>query len=36
MLDEYEDVPGLRRLSDALVTTASRVRKAWSRLRVVA
>ena len=36
MLDEYEDVPGLRRLSDALATTANRVRKAWSRLRVVA
>ena len=33
MLDEFEDVPGLRRLSDAL---ASRVRKAWSRFRVVA
>ena len=36
MLDEYEDVPGLRRLSDALATTANRMRKAWSRLRVVA
>ncbi len=36
MLDEYEDVPGLQRLSDALATTANRMRKAWSRLRVVA
>ncbi|MEE8287674.1 MAG: UDP-3-O-acyl-N-acetylglucosamine deacetylase, partial [Gammaproteobacteria bacterium] len=36
MLDEYEDVPGLQRLSDALATTANRVKKAWSRLRVVA
>ena len=36
MLDEYEDVPGLQRLSDALTTTANRMRKAWSRLRVVA
>lgn len=36
MLDEFEDVPGLRRLSDALATTAHRMRKAWSRLRVVA
>jgi UDP-3-O-[3-hydroxymyristoyl] N-acetylglucosamine deacetylase len=36
MLDEYEDVPGLRRLSDALATTANRMKKAWSRLRVVA
>jgi len=36
MLDEFEDVPGLRRLSDALATTANRMRKAWSRLRVVA
>ncbi len=36
MLEEFEDVPGLRRLSDALATTADRVRKAWSRLRVVA
>jgi UDP-3-O-[3-hydroxymyristoyl] N-acetylglucosamine deacetylase len=35
-LDDFEDVPGLRRLSDALATTANRVRKAWSRLRVVA
>jgi len=35
-LDDFEDVPGLRRLSDALTTTANRVRKAWSRLRVVA
>ena len=33
MLDEYADIPGLRRLSGAL---ASRVRKAWSRFRVVA
>ena len=36
MLDEYENAPGLRRLSDALATTATRVKKAWSRLRVVA
>jgi UDP-3-O-[3-hydroxymyristoyl] N-acetylglucosamine deacetylase len=36
MLDEFEDVPGLRRISDALATTANRMRKAWSRLRVVA
>jgi UDP-3-O-[3-hydroxymyristoyl] N-acetylglucosamine deacetylase len=36
MLDEFENAPGLRRLSDALATTASRVRRAWSRLRVVA
>jgi hypothetical protein len=36
MLDEYEDVPGLQRLSDALATTANRMKKAWSRLRVVA
>ena len=36
MLDEFEDVPGLRRFSDALATTAHRMRKAWSRLRVVA
>ena len=36
MLDEFEDVRGLQRLSDALATTAHRVRKAWSRLRVVA
>lgn len=33
MLDEYEDVQGLRRFSDALTT---RMRKAFSRLRVVA
>jgi UDP-3-O-[3-hydroxymyristoyl] N-acetylglucosamine deacetylase len=36
MLEDFEDVPGLRRLSDALATTANRMRKAWSRLRVVA
>jgi UDP-3-O-[3-hydroxymyristoyl] N-acetylglucosamine deacetylase len=36
MLDEYENAPGLGRLSDALATTANRVKKAWSRLRVVA
>ncbi len=36
MLDEFEDVPGLRRLSDALATTATHLKKAWSRLRVVA
>jgi len=36
MLDEFEDVPGLRRISDALATTANRMKKAWSRLRVVA
>ena len=36
MLDDFEVGPGLRRLSGALATTASRVRKAWSRLRVVA
>ena len=35
MLDEFEDVPGLRRLSDALAITANRMRKAWLRLRVV-
>lgn len=35
-LDDFEDVPGLRRLSDALATTAGRMKKAWSRLRVVA
>lgn len=36
MLDDFENVPGLRRLSDALATTANRMKKAWSRLRVVA
>jgi len=36
MLDEFEDVRGLQRFSDALATTAHRVKKAWSRLRVVA
>ena len=36
MLDEYENAPGLRRLSDAFATTANRMKKAWSRLRVVA
>ena len=36
MLDDFEVGPGLRRLSGALATTASRMRKAWSRLRVVA
>jgi UDP-3-O-[3-hydroxymyristoyl] N-acetylglucosamine deacetylase len=36
MLDEFADVAGIRRLSGALVTTAHRMRKAWSRLRVVA
>lgn len=36
MLDDFEVGPGLRGLSGALATTASRVRKAWSRLRVVA
>jgi UDP-3-O-[3-hydroxymyristoyl] N-acetylglucosamine deacetylase len=33
MLDELDDVPGIKRLSDALAT---RVARAWSRLRVVA
>ena len=36
MLDDFEVGPSLRGLSGALATTASRVRKAWSRLRVVA
>ena len=35
-LDDFENLPGIRRLSGALATTANRVRKAWSRLRVVA
>lgn len=35
-LDEIEDLPSRRRLSGALASTASRMRKAWSRLRVVA
>jgi UDP-3-O-[3-hydroxymyristoyl] N-acetylglucosamine deacetylase len=35
-LDDYEILPGIRRLSGALAITANRVRKAWSRLRVVA
>jgi len=36
MLEELVEYPGLRRLSGALATTATRMRKAWSRLRVVA
>lgn len=36
MLEEVAEYPGLRRLSGALATTATRMRKAWSRLRVVA
>ena len=36
MLEDLSAYPGIRRLSGALATTATRVRKAWSRLRVVA
>lgn len=36
MLEDMSEFAGLRRLSGALATTATRMRKAWSRFRVVA